>query len=298
MYSREEVSDYYDIMTSSYMEYGGPAQGWHYGLWSESTDSLQAAVAQGTVYLTEDLRLEPGMTVLDLGCGVGGLGLHLAANHGVRVVGVTLNARHCEIARGLAADRGLSSLLEFRHADFMDAPFEKEAYDYVFNHETFCYVSDVRTFLTRVKDALKPGGRWRALEGLCAQDASGEDARRRHEAAQRGWRMAPLQTVDSLERAAIEVGLEWESLRDMTQAASPTANMFVAMAAMVRQGNVPPGALPTDPRELEIKLAHIGAGEAFSEGLLAGDFRYARVTAGKPGAGIADGSTPLGTTAQ
>lgn len=283
MFSREQISDYYDVMTSSYLEYGGPARGWHYGLWDESTDSMEKAIERATTYLVEELKLAPGMRVLDLGCGVGGLGLLLAERHGVRVDGVTLNAKHCEIARGLAAERGLSELLEFHHADFTTMELEPESYQHVFHHESFCYVADAPAYFRKIVPALAPGGSWRVLEGVHRGSDDSEVALARHQACQVGWRMAPLMTIPDIEQAATDAGLEWRETDDVSQSIMPTAHLFVEMAAALRRGEVPPGALPTDPAELQIKMAHVGAGEAFSQGLIAGQFGYARLTAVKPG---------------
>ncbi|MCG8150490.1 methyltransferase domain-containing protein, partial [Pimelobacter simplex] len=54
------------------------------------------------------LGLEPGMRLLDVGCGWGSLSLHAAEHYGARVVGVTISAEQRRFAQAAARRRGLS----------------------------------------------------------------------------------------------------------------------------------------------------------------------------------------------
>ncbi|NYI45152.1 cyclopropane-fatty-acyl-phospholipid synthase [Nocardioides aromaticivorans] len=67
------------------------------------------------------LGLEPGMRLLDVGCGWGSLSLHAAEQFGARVVGVTISAEQKRFAEAAARRRGLTDLVEFRLCDYRDA---------------------------------------------------------------------------------------------------------------------------------------------------------------------------------
>ena len=58
------------------------------------------------------------MRVLDIGCGWGGMGLMLARDYGVEVVGVTLSEEQHAIANQRALDAGLSDRVKFELMDY------------------------------------------------------------------------------------------------------------------------------------------------------------------------------------
>jgi cyclopropane-fatty-acyl-phospholipid synthase len=66
------------------------------------------------------LGLQPGVRLLDVGCGWGGMAMHAAEHFGASVLGVTLSRRQAEWAQKAVADRGLSGLVEIRHSDYRD----------------------------------------------------------------------------------------------------------------------------------------------------------------------------------
>ncbi|OYV25827.1 MAG: hypothetical protein B7W98_03595, partial [Parcubacteria group bacterium 20-58-5] len=61
-------------------------------------------------HVAAKLLIEPGMRVLDIGCGWGGLALTLARDYGARVLGVTLSEEQHKLAAQRAADAGLAGL--------------------------------------------------------------------------------------------------------------------------------------------------------------------------------------------
>ena len=80
-------------------------------------DEAQAAKKR---HLAAKLRLEPGMRVLDIGCGYGGLGLYLAETHGVEVTGITLSTEQLAVANERAKERGLADRAKFLLEDYRE----------------------------------------------------------------------------------------------------------------------------------------------------------------------------------
>src|SRR5690606_29456171 len=82
--------------------------------------TLDEAQAAKKHRLAAKLLLQPGMSVLDIGSGWGGLGLTLAEEAGARVTGITLSDEQLAVARERARDRGLTDRVEFRKQDYRD----------------------------------------------------------------------------------------------------------------------------------------------------------------------------------
>ena len=88
-------------------------------------------------HIAAKLRIEPGMRVLDIGCGWGGMALTLAEEAGAEVVGVTLSQEQYKIATRRAEERGLSGQVEFRMQDYRNI---KENFDRIVSVGMFEHV--------------------------------------------------------------------------------------------------------------------------------------------------------------
>ena len=104
------------------------------------------------------LALEPGMRLLDVGCGWGSLSIHAASAYGARVTGITLSREQLEFARKRAADAGVSDLIDFRLQDYRD--LADGPYDAAASLEMGEHVGDAHypVFVATVARMLAPGG--------------------------------------------------------------------------------------------------------------------------------------------
>jgi cyclopropane-fatty-acyl-phospholipid synthase len=81
-------------------------------------DTLEQAQINKKKRIAAKLLLEPGMRVLDIGSGFGGLALHLARTHGVDVVGLTLSEEQWRVAQERAKAAGLEQKITFKLLDY------------------------------------------------------------------------------------------------------------------------------------------------------------------------------------
>ena len=81
----------------------------------ETLDEAQAAKKR---LVAAKLLLRPGLRVLDIGCGWGGMALTLAREHGVHVTGITLSEEQLATARARAVDAGLQDRVRFELLDY------------------------------------------------------------------------------------------------------------------------------------------------------------------------------------
>ncbi len=70
--------------------------------------------------MARKLALRPGMRLLDVGCGWGGMVIHAAREYGVKALGVTLSLQQAQWAQRAISEAGLSDLAEVRHLDYRD----------------------------------------------------------------------------------------------------------------------------------------------------------------------------------
>jgi SAM-dependent methyltransferase len=108
-------------------------------------------------------RLEPGTRLLEVGCGVGAVLAVLGQEFpGVQLVGVDIEPKQLEFARGHLARAGVeATLLE---ADALALPFEDRSFDHVWMMWFLEHVADPVAVLQEARRVLVPGGAITAIE--------------------------------------------------------------------------------------------------------------------------------------
>jgi cyclopropane-fatty-acyl-phospholipid synthase len=116
------ISHHYDVSNRFYEYVLGPSMAYTCAVFPTRDATLEEAQAAKHELVAQKLALKPGMRLLDVGCGWGGMVMHAAAEHGVKALGVTLSRNQAEWAQAEIERRGLSHLAEVRHLDYRDAP--------------------------------------------------------------------------------------------------------------------------------------------------------------------------------
>jgi cyclopropane-fatty-acyl-phospholipid synthase len=116
----QAISHHYDVSNRFYEIILGESMTYTCACYPGADATLEEAQAHKHDLVCRKLGLEPGMRLLDVGCGWGGMVRHAAMHYGVHAVGVTLSRRQAEWARKRIADDGLHGLAEVRHSDYRD----------------------------------------------------------------------------------------------------------------------------------------------------------------------------------
>jgi phosphoethanolamine N-methyltransferase len=112
-----------------------------------------------------------GLTVLDIGCGSGGITLSLAEDYGAgRVVGIDVEQPVLDKAKQRAGERGLSGRVEFVRIDPGPYPFPDASFDIVFSKDAMIHIPDKEALFADIFRLLRPGGRFLASDWMIAHD--------------------------------------------------------------------------------------------------------------------------------
>ncbi|WP_283138206.1 class I SAM-dependent methyltransferase [Rhizohabitans arisaemae] len=116
----EAIHHHYDVSNRFYEWVLGPSMAYTCAVYPEADSTLEEAQFAKFDLVARKLDLKPGMRLLDVGCGWGGMVMHAAREYGVKALGVTLSRQQAEWAQKAVAEAGLSDLCEVRHLDYRD----------------------------------------------------------------------------------------------------------------------------------------------------------------------------------
>lgn len=155
----EAISHHYDVGNRFYELVLGPAMIYSCAVWESPQVGLEAAQAAKCELICRKLGLEPGMRLLDIGCGWGSLVRHAARHHGAQAVGVTISEEQAAWARARVRSAGLSDRIEIRlqdYRDITDGPYDAVSSVGMFEHVG---IDGVGQYVQTCHDLVRPGGR-------------------------------------------------------------------------------------------------------------------------------------------
>lgn len=159
---RSAISFHYDLSNAFYELILEKNMAYSCGYHATPDVSLEEAQVAKLDMVCRKLGLEPGMTMLDVGCGWGSLSLHAAEHFGAQVTGVTIAAEQKKFIDARIAERGLQDRVTIRLQDYRDAvPPAGQEYDAVGSLEMGEHVGQKNypTYARVLREAVKPGGR-------------------------------------------------------------------------------------------------------------------------------------------
>ncbi|MDF8334762.1 SAM-dependent methyltransferase [Novosphingobium cyanobacteriorum] len=155
--SRQNVAHHYDLDDRLYDLFLDSNRQYSCAYWPEGVTTLEEAQVAKMDHIAAKLALKPGMRVLDIGCGWGGLALHLHRATGVEVHGVSLSTEQIAYARTWAKREGVADKVTFGLTDYRDVegPFDRIVSVGMFEHVG---VPQFEAFFHKCHDLLAPDG--------------------------------------------------------------------------------------------------------------------------------------------
>lgn len=155
--AQRNIAHHYDLSDALYALFLDKDRQYSCAYFPHGDETLEQAQALKKRHIAAKLLLQPGMRVLDIGCGWGGLALDLARHDNVDVTGLTLSAEQLKVARARSESEGLAPQVRFALRDYREEPGH---YDRIVSVGMFEHVGvdHYRNFFRALSRMLAPDG--------------------------------------------------------------------------------------------------------------------------------------------
>lgn len=219
--SRRNIHAHYDLGNDFYAKWLDRTMTYSSAIYEHSGQDLAEAQTAKYRALAHRMGLEPGHSVLEIGCGWGGFAEFAAREVGAQVTGITISQAQHDYARKRLFDAGLADRADIRLIDYRDV---EGRFDRVASIEMFEAVGEQYwpAYFEKVRDRLEPGGR-AGLQIITIQDALFDEYRRTPDFIQKyvfpgGVLPSEARLHEEIDRA----GLQWASVSRFGQAYAQT----------------------------------------------------------------------------
>ena len=155
--SKRNVAHHYDLSDRLYDLFLDADRQYSCAYFTDPANSLEQAQSDKKAHIAAKLALKPGMKVLDIGCGWGGMALYLHQKTGAEVLGVTLSEEQLKVARRRAEEAGVADKVKFELIDYrhVTGTFDRIVSVGMFEHVGPAHY---KTFFRRCRNLLNEDG--------------------------------------------------------------------------------------------------------------------------------------------
>ena len=155
--SKANVAHHYDLNDRLYDLFLDADRQYSCAYFTDPGNSLDQAQADKKAHIAAKLHLKPGLKLLDIGCGWGGMALYLNRVAGVEVLGITLSEEQLRVARRRAEEAGVSDKVKFELVDYRELTgrFDRIVSVGMFEHVG---VPQYETFFLKCRELLAQDG--------------------------------------------------------------------------------------------------------------------------------------------
>ena len=168
----KNISYHYDLGNDFYSLWLDETMTYSSALFNTSQESLEKAQIAKYASMVDQMGVQPGDHVLEIGCGWGGFAEYAAKERGLKVTGLTISKEQLKYAQKRIKSKGLSDKVDLKLQDYRD---ETGVYDGVASIEMFEAVGEKYwpVYFDKIKQCLKPG-KQATLQIITIQDARWE----------------------------------------------------------------------------------------------------------------------------
>ena len=153
----KNISYHYDKGDEFYALYLDKTMTYSCAYFVKPYDSLEQAQLNKYEHIARKLLLKPNESLLDIGCGWGGMLIYAARKYGITGVGITLSKNQFQYANRKIKELGLQNQLKVLYQDYrqLSGKFDKIVSIGMMEHVGKRFIP---TFIQKVSDLLKTGG--------------------------------------------------------------------------------------------------------------------------------------------
>lgn len=223
--SKKNISEHYDLGNDFYGEWLDPSMTYSSALFSSENQSLEEAQRAKYHRVADMARVQPGQSILEIGCGWGGFAETIARDYKAVLYGITLSREQLKYGLERLARQGLDRLATLHFEDYRDTTGE---FDHVASIEMIEAVGEDHwpTYFKAVHDRLKPGGT-AAIQAITIDEADFETYRARPDFIQRYiFPGGMLLTKAAMREQGRRVGLVLESVENFRHSYARTLRLW------------------------------------------------------------------------
>jgi cyclopropane-fatty-acyl-phospholipid synthase len=155
--AQKNVAHHYDLSAELYDQFLDSDRQYSCAYFPKGDEDIETAQLLKKRHIAAKLDIKPGMTVLDIGSGWGGMGIYLAQNFDCKVIGVTLSKEQHKLSNQRVKQAGLEDRVRFELCDYrtLTEPVDRIVSVGMLEHVGQFHYGE---FFRKVKELLKPGG--------------------------------------------------------------------------------------------------------------------------------------------
>jgi cyclopropane-fatty-acyl-phospholipid synthase len=171
---KDSIQYHYDVSNDFYKLWLDPNMVYSCAYFENGDEDLETAQYKKIDHILTKIRLQPGQTLLDIGCGWGALVIRAATKFGARCVGITLSQNQHDLAIQRVRAAGLEGQIEIRLQDYRDT---KGTFDRITSVGMFEHVGRINlvSYFSRVNELLAADG-IAMNHGITSTDAESRDS--------------------------------------------------------------------------------------------------------------------------
>jgi SAM-dependent methyltransferase len=176
----------------------------------KQVDEFHIGGGEATAALLADLAIQPGMEVLDIGCGIGGPARTIAQRYGGRVTGIDLTPAFVHAAEALSRMAGMEGRVDFKVGSAVALPFADETFDVATLMHVGMNIPDKTALFAEAYRVLRRGGVFAVYDVM----RTGEGELAYPVPWAEHARLSALETPDRYRKAAADAGFTLEDEKD------------------------------------------------------------------------------------
>jgi len=209
--AKRNIAEHYDLGNDFYGEWLDPSMTYSAALFAPGQEDLRTAQEHKYRTLCRALDLQPGMRLLEIGCGWGGFAEMAASEFGAQVTGITLSREQLAYAQARLAKAGLADRVTLRLEDYRDT---RGTFDRIASIEMFEAVGEDYwpAYFSTLRERLVPGG-LAGLQVITIEDRLFPDYRKTADFIQRyvfpgGMLPSPSRLKQEIAAAGLQLGAQ------------------------------------------------------------------------------------------